>query len=74
MDAKLLDLYPAAVGHQPCIPTRELREGDVLYASGFPVGRCRRVLEVRIEQGAAFIRAADGWFRWNRVYCHVDQF
>lgn len=66
------------VGTRPCIPTTELREGDTLFAAGFPRGDRRRVLEIRYAAGpygrACYVRVAEGWYRWDRVYVNVADF
>jgi hypothetical protein len=70
-----LELNEGAVGVRPCIPTVELRADDTLFASGFAGGGGRRrVAEVRIVDGAAYIRVKEGWHVWRRVYCHVAAF
>jgi hypothetical protein len=70
-----LELNENAVGVRPCIATRELAAGDTLFASGFVGGGAwRRVAEVRIVDGAAYIRVKEGWYVWRRVYCHVAAF
>lgn len=78
--AVLGDLEPGpAVGVRPCIPTRELRTGDTLFAAGFKQGGDRRrVLETHTVdhhgQRHTYIRVAEGWYRWNRVYVNVLEF
>jgi hypothetical protein len=61
----------AAVGVEECIATNELAVGDTMIVSGLPTGNTRRVLEVRIIEGAAYIRTVSGWFRFRHVYIHV---
>jgi hypothetical protein len=69
----------SAVGVRPCIPTDELRVDDVLFAAGFRRGGDRRrVLEiVRVERHGmvhTYVRVAEGWYRWTRVYVNVLEF
>lgn len=54
-----------------CIDAVHLEVGDTMYASGFRTGYCRKVLEVRIVDGVAFVRVREGWYRWTRIYVHV---
>ncbi len=73
------DLEPGnAVGVRPSIYANEVREGDTLYAAGFPCGNCRRVLEVVFAPGPTgrclYVRVAEGWFRWSKVYANVAAF
>jgi len=70
------DLQPHApsAGVRPCIDTRELREGDTVFASGFARGDRRRVLEVRIAPPFAYLRVAEGWYRYRHVYVNVLEF
>lgn len=69
-----LGLSEAAIGVRACIGTRELRHGDTLYARGFRSGDRRRVLAVRIVDRTAYVRVREGWYRWRRAYCHVQDY
>lgn len=74
------DLEPGnAVGVRPSIYAWEVREGDTLFAAGFPRGDRRKVLEVVIApdqfgRRSLYVRVVEGWFRWNRVYANVAEF
>jgi hypothetical protein len=73
------DLTPGnAVGVRPTIPSVELRVDDTLYAAGFSCGGSRRVLEIRFVsvpgERLMYVRVAEGWYRWTRVYANVRQF
>lgn len=74
------DLEPGnAVGVRPCIPANEVRVGDTLFAAGFPRGDRRIVLDLVIAPDrygcrSLFVRVAEGWFRWDRVYVNVAAF
>lgn len=61
----------AAVGHEACIATNELVADDTVIVDGLPSGNSRRVLEVRIIDGVAYIHTCSGWFRYRKVYIHV---
>jgi hypothetical protein len=64
-----------SVGYRPCIPTAELRPGDTLYAAGYTHGGDRRcVYDVYRDATGTYVHTRDGWYRWQRVYCHVAAF
>lgn len=61
----------AAVGVRECIPTNQLVVGDTVIATGFRKGGMRKLLELRIVDGTAYLRVAEGWYGYRKVYIHV---
>lgn len=76
-DTVRADLHPHNPDARPCIPTRELRVGDTMYARGFPFGRAIvRDLFIAPHRGrrVLYVETTGGWFRWDRVYAIVKEF